>query len=468
MRRLYSIVILSTICSLVNGQQIAEIIEYTPAPGQFINTSMGSPEAAESLLNESGGLVSLGGYGGYIVLNFIEPLSNHPDNPYGVDFTIFGNAFSFWSEPGIVAVMKDENENGLPDETWYELAGSDHFFPNTIPDYLVTYTNPFSEKAADVHWGDNQGVTGLIKKNVFQNQPYYPDPSVFLSIGESECKFTGRRIMPVLDFSNPQQGVSYSRSFGYADNNVRIDPQNSLPDNPYTTEVENSGGDAMDIAWAIDESGQYVELDKIDFLKIYTSVNADGGILGELSTEISLIKDVNPSVGYPIIEKFISVKGLPSKIIPDAYALEYSVFFGGRYDEDETVTWTVSESDSRIEDNYYLVADSPEQLTLTATLDSDPSVNTSFTTEVYMPDSKSLIPEAEISIYPNPASDFIIIEGAKQGKIELISSLGKVVFEGDSEAGIIHINVNTYPEGLYFLRVRETNKTKNYKFIIQR
>ncbi len=466
MNKLLSIIILTAICSLVSGQQIAAIIEYTPAPGQFINTSTGSPSAAESLTNENGGLVSLGGYGGFIVLKLSESIENDPDNPYGVDFTIFGNALSFWSEPGIVEVMKDKNGNGQADETWYALAGSDHFFPGTIADYQISYTNPHSDVAEDVHWSDNQGVIGVIKKNVFQDQPYYPDPSVFPTIGKSKCEFTGRRISPVLDFSNPVQAVSHRRCFGYADNNIRIDPANPLPDNPYTAEIENSGGDGMDISWAIDETGEYIDLDEIDFIKIYTAVNADGGAIGEISTEISLVVDIEPAPRYPIPEKFIAIKGLPSKIIPEAYELEYSVFFRGRYKNDETVSWSVDGIHSYIDGNEYLLAEGEGKLILIATLDSDPTISTTISTEVYKPVDVSPFEKTNLEIYPNPVSVILTINQLVQGRIELISSQGKVVFSKETTRSVQQVNVSEYPSGIYLLRFTDKLRIESHKILI--
>ena len=167
MRKYNLIILLAATCMMAYGQQIAEVIEYTPAPGQFINTASGSPEAALSLTTENGSLVSLGGFGGYIILRSSSAIVNDPNNPYGVDFTIYGNAMSHWSEPGIVSVMKDDNENGVPDETWYELAGSDHFFSSTITNYEISYTNPFLEKAADI-----PSVT-FVTKLVFANSSQF-------------------------------------------------------------------------------------------------------------------------------------------------------------------------------------------------------------------------------------------------------------------------------------------------------
>jgi len=105
------------------SQFVQKIHEYKPAPGQFINKEpFGTHNAAQSIVGTINGGLSLGAFGGYVIFSFEEPVKNHPDNPFGVDFIIFGNPMPTFSEPGIVSVMKDENGNRLPDDTWYELA----------------------------------------------------------------------------------------------------------------------------------------------------------------------------------------------------------------------------------------------------------------------------------------------------------------------------------------------------------
>ena len=167
-----------------------KVYEYTPAPGQFINElktggfdgTQTTPEAAvayaEARMSQTTAdgtpnpiWVSLGGFGGYIVVGFDHSI----DNSGGYDIGILGNSFSGSSEPGIVWVMQDENGNGLPDDTWYELAGSETGKPETIQNYAVTYYRP-TEPKQPVKWTDNQGNSGEIDylKQFHRQDYYYP------------------------------------------------------------------------------------------------------------------------------------------------------------------------------------------------------------------------------------------------------------------------------------------------------
>jgi formylglycine-generating enzyme required for sulfatase activity len=63
---------------------------------------------------------SLGAFAGYAVFGFDHSI----ENKTGPDIICMGNAFGSWEELGVMWVSKDENHNGLPDDTWYELLGA--------------------------------------------------------------------------------------------------------------------------------------------------------------------------------------------------------------------------------------------------------------------------------------------------------------------------------------------------------
>ncbi len=299
MNQINLLCLLSILCTgpwAIAQNYAAQVFEYKPAPGQFINNpSWGSPAAAQSILGGINGGVSLGAYGGYIVVGFDQPIQNDPLNPYDVDFTIFGNPLgNTWAEPGIVQVMKDENGNGLPDDIWYELKGSDHDKSSTVKGYAIQYLNP--GRYADVPWRDNLGRQSAVLINGFHQQPYYPDPTTFPNVNAASETYSGTLIEGNIDDSNSGFIKSFSLDYGYADNHPRQsgDPV-TQPDDPSTVGIlEGAGGDAMKLEWAIDAQGNPVLLDEIHFVKIYNGVNAMAGWLGEVSTEIQGLVDVSP------------------------------------------------------------------------------------------------------------------------------------------------------------------------------
>ena len=278
-----------------------KVFDYTPAPGQFINeTKTGGFDGtqttreaaiayAEARMNEvdnSGtpypNWVSLGGFGGYIVVGFDHSIANSGD----YDLCILGNSFSGSSEPGVVWVMQDENGNGEPDDTWYELAGSETGKETTIQEYAVTYYRPTGPQMA-VQWSDNLGNSGEIDylKQFHRQDYYYP-----LWIEEDSYTLTGTCLEPRnYDASgNGSYWVNVEYDWGYADNFSSIDR---------LTDEDNASAEAnanhFKISNAIDFECQSIELEYIDFVKIQVAVNAKSGWLGEVSTEVFGFYDYN-------------------------------------------------------------------------------------------------------------------------------------------------------------------------------
>ncbi|WP_343328809.1 hypothetical protein [Polaribacter staleyi] len=243
---------------------VTSLIDYLPAPGQFINTSLGSEVGAKTIEGKKG-LVSLGGWGGSVSYAFDHTVINTADSN---DLRVYGNAMPNFAEPGIVWVMQDENANGIADDTWYEIKGSADDLAGTIKKYSVTYTKP-DPITADVTWTDSEGNSGVVATNVFHKQSYYPE-----AVTEDSYTLTGTILSSNnIDMSNPRFITSAPFDSGYADN--------------------TAGGDEIDIDLAIDEEGNTVNLTGIDFIKIQTAIQANMGWLGELSTEVTGIADLN-------------------------------------------------------------------------------------------------------------------------------------------------------------------------------
>lgn len=284
---------------------ITKVLEYRPAPGQFVNTmpqykegdtqATMNEKALNAIGNNTKGMITLGGYGGYVTVGFDHTIRNAKD---ANDFLVLGNAFkNSSSEPGIIQVAYDVNQNGQPDEEeWFEIAGSAHHAPKLEPwyerakqagnivetylDYSITYKKPAKEPTTNeekenyIFWEDNKGHKGYKVMNQFNPQPYYPQ-----WIEEEQLVFTGTCL--------PQNGINQgteqaphfvlpSFTYGYADN--------------YPNDAAEA---AIDIDWAVDKNGNPANLPGVDFIKIYTGVNQENGWLGENSTEVCGVTDLN-------------------------------------------------------------------------------------------------------------------------------------------------------------------------------
>ncbi|WP_316798417.1 PKD domain-containing protein [Pedobacter frigidisoli] len=264
---------------------INKIYEFKQAPGQFTNDLV----KTDILIGSAGnGLVSLGAYGGFIVFGFDHPV----ENGSGADLGIYGNPLIAsgmeFSEPGIVCVMKDENKNGLPDDTWYELAGSEYNASTTIKGYSITYHKP-ATLSDDIRWTDNQGKEGLVLRNQFHSQDYFPSWAT-----NSTISFTGTLVKNTL-----VAGAIISNkplAYGYTDN--------GSSEYLALQEKLGRGYNTFDIDWAVDASGKRVTLNAVDFVKVYTAQNNNGNpfhpdlsnersrYIGEISTEFGGAADL--------------------------------------------------------------------------------------------------------------------------------------------------------------------------------
>jgi len=360
------LILLLLLSGKIDAQFVSKIIEFTPAPGQFTNAeNIGTPSAANSIVGTNKGLVSLGAFGGSITVYFADGIKNDPANPYGVDFTIYGNPTMTWSEPGIIQVMKDENRNGLADDTWYEIAGSEHFWTSTTANYQVTYLNNGLNVAGDVQWTDNQLSTGIVPLNSFHQQPYYPRADLFPIVSAEKYTLSGTRLNSPIDISVPGSVISSHKAFGYADNTPVMSYTEKLPDNPYTSSIEGSGGDAIDISWAVDASKKPVALDEIHFIRIYTGMNAVAGWLGEVSTEITGIRDVEPA-SVAGNSSSIVIKEMPNKIIVGQSIDLRTLLFVKGIPQATTILWTSGNSQIAAIDNDKLLAKSAGKVLIRA------------------------------------------------------------------------------------------------------
>ena len=341
------------------------LVAFLPAPGQFVNegaagSGWGGPFTAAdktTLKNLVEGYVttgvSLGSFGGYAVLDFgaitrdasgayvSGGIYNDPNNAYGVDFTLFGNAMSTWAEPGCVQVSQD----GV---NWYDIAGSLHYRPETtnkgyaVWDYTAVYEHPEEEEnttGVAVPYTSTFKIrpsieadteSGTVAVNNWHRHSYFPLYSNYFVALNGRTSALDGLLNPIsglttTGFGAYQAETSSSRArltlkgvklvppktnnanstapddflFGYFDchpNGLRSGAQV----NPYTTGRtgnDNSNGDPIDISWAVypagrtdtagnDISGNPANLDAIRYVRCYTGVMQMNGIMGESSSEL--------------------------------------------------------------------------------------------------------------------------------------------------------------------------------------
>lgn len=452
------------------AQYIAELMEYTPAPGQLINVApWGTPAGVRSMEGGIYGTVSLGAFGGKVIFRFEDPVENDPQNPYGVDFTIFGNPMPEWSEPGVVWVMKDENANGIADDTWYELAGSDYWFSSTKQKYRVNYSNPGGSTAVDVPWEDPWGGQGIIRANSLHTQAYYPQHDSFPDIDSMSYELGGTLLQGHV-FEHPTGIISIQRAFGYADNQLRGLEPHTVPDNPYTREPENSGGDAFDIGWAVDSAGTYVELDQVHFIKVQSGMLADGGRLGELSTELSGAVDVPPDPAISGETAMVVIRDLPALLEVHEYQLEVLVFQHGRMEPEGTVLWTTSHPGASVDDEHILRVTVEGPLSLTASLSGRPEINASVSTNVRLNQTntdRSLVVEDGPVIYPNPSSGYFRIRNCKMATLSIFDASGKELLGVDEYEEDAIMDISTLSKGIYLVRIAQGNSQRWLKLLKQ-
>jgi hypothetical protein len=294
------------------------VLEFAPAPGQFVNDPLYDDPAAALGRPYGGGfsgpgtssLVSLGGFGGSIILGFDHTVRDDPANPFGLDAIVYGNALWVganpnrrWAECGFIEISRDANSNGLPDDAWFLIPGSH-----------VTDLRPATEggQYAVQTWDD-----------VTADPTYPPEDETWIPPGRTGVWTSAGYRLPPAIFENPvvvnPNGTDATEDgiFGYADysptlklgdlngDNQIDDPEITpeafyvRPDHPFQVGLTPGcgGGDAFDIAWAVDPAtGEPAGLDGFDFIRITTAVNRvillPPPPLNELSTEIDAVADV--------------------------------------------------------------------------------------------------------------------------------------------------------------------------------
>ncbi len=290
--------------SLAQPDFAVRVIDYSPAPGQFVNNpafndptrALGPPVGGGTINPDNSKLVTLGGFGGSITLAFDHTILDDAHHPFGMDAIVFGNATWVGGDPNrrfaecaVIEISRDANGNGIPDDPWYVIPGS----------HLGNPSSRFFTQT----WDDAT------------NDPTFPPSNpLWLPPGRHGTWTTSGYLLPDDPFAlgpvlaNPNgPGATVEGVFGYADcspvlilgdtvgdNTVHdgtLTPGRfyTVPDDPLAVGVTpgSGGGDAFDIASAVDPvTGQPAHLAGFDFIRITTAVDHVDPIFGEVSAEI--------------------------------------------------------------------------------------------------------------------------------------------------------------------------------------
>ena len=254
---------------------ITTVFDYVYAPGQhaLLAKQTDSPNFIGEPTNDKGWLY-LGGFGGYVVAGFDHNVVNSD----GFDFEVYALQGAS-PEPGVVYVMPDTNEDGLPNETWYELKGNQ--FANSHRNYWVRYYKAVAD-SANITWKDKDGNSGKLISAYGSN---YSSGWWWPATKSDSITFKGTRLPDAYD-NNSSNGTQYwvvpstRFTWGYAKNLYGTD---------YDATV---GANKFDISNAVDSLGNAVNLPNIRFIKVQTGVLQQAGWLNEVSTEVRGAKDL--------------------------------------------------------------------------------------------------------------------------------------------------------------------------------
>lgn len=292
---------------------------YLPAPGYWLGDEMfnkpekalGAPLGGGTGTPNNNSVVSLGGFGGQIVLAFDHDVEDNPANHLGLDAIVFSNAFYYggllyinyhWSEPATIEIMPEMNDNNTPGddpcEIWFVIPGSN------LPDGSSWRTR---------HWDSNDdfypqfyGWPDDYNTAAFELFPNYKvfDPLLLLvnpNIEDSDpCNDNLEGFWGYAEYSptlilGDRNVDDFNDSFGDCPD-MPAELFYTIPDNPFVVGIDagSGGGDAFDIAWAVDPcTWQPANLQSFRYIRLTTAVDRYG-FYSELSPEIDAVADVRP------------------------------------------------------------------------------------------------------------------------------------------------------------------------------
>ena len=262
------------------------VVDFLCINSQYTN-GIGAGNGASPWVSLAGNITSIGNFGGYITYYYDDAITDNPNNKFGIDFYVYGNAnkdtststkTSFF-EPGQVWVSEDG-------ENWYALAGSAHYDDGVDWNYSITYTKSSNGKTA---WTDNHGNS----HNGLSYSGVYPSASIYSmnNLAASNSITLSGIALPARNGQIATVGEAtdaYPVKWGYAD--CFVNGTKGKDVNPYTYntnfDLQTNG---FDLKWAVDENGEPVDVSDKEFhyVKIVSASNLWHSSFGEKSPEIA-------------------------------------------------------------------------------------------------------------------------------------------------------------------------------------
>lgn len=249
-----------------------QVISYDPGPGYWVTLPqfndparcLGAPRGLYVDEPDNSSLASLGD-GGSITLAFSQDIIDDPNNPYGMDFIVFGNAqfvggnpYYRWQEPAYVEI----SQNGCD---WYLI------LPSVIPADLIGGVDTGQSSTVLSGYAEYTPTVGLPQDQVLPSFPVSRTAEELYTVPERPSV----------------QGDSGSIAFDYV----------------------SGGGDAFDIANAVVQrapgtpalsaDGQHIPagIDRFRYIRITDAVVGDSiPGLYEISAEIDAVARVRAAV----------------------------------------------------------------------------------------------------------------------------------------------------------------------------
>ena len=243
-----------------------------PGPGACSDPvlALGEPHGGGTRAPDNSSLVSLGSQGGSLVLKFTTSVTDDPNNPMGLDCIVYGNALYVggnpqrkWQEPALIEISEDANANGLADDPWYMIPGSRGFRYDPFP------------------WTEEPDGTANSEE-----EPYLLGGNI-----------TNPNLLADADPGNDDEEFNW----GYGEMTPTIQPyldNHVRPEDPFTVghDERAGGGDAFDIAWAVDAAGNPAGIAQFHFIRFTSFILRYAQQLGYISPEIDAVADVAPDV----------------------------------------------------------------------------------------------------------------------------------------------------------------------------